>query len=322
MSPERHPAVPGGVGIGVLTWRGYEQTRRCLESLTRLVDWPVDVVVVDNASGTGEGELLAAEFGESVSAVTLDVNGGVSTGYNAAIRWASRAGKDFVLLLNNDTEITDPALLRGLLQAAGEGVAAVGPVVVDGRGTVLSAGGRIHWLSGFCSQKRAVSTKKRGPYEVDWIDGSCMLVAIDAACRIGGLSEQYFLYWEETDWCMRVRRAGYRVLLNPSTTITHRQGGSATKWQFRFFMLRNALLFMRRNGSRFQNITSAVAFALMRVPMFIAHVSATDAGLSAAIRGVRDAVAWNLHDSTRSGWRPPADGPSVCQRSGESPADP
>ena len=125
------------VAIGILTWRGYDATRDCLNSLRILSQWPIPTVVVDNHSGTGEGARLAEEFGAPVEALTLPTNGGVPLGYNAAIRWASARGASHVLLLNNDVLATDPDMISELLRAAGDDVAATGPIVCDSDGQHL-----------------------------------------------------------------------------------------------------------------------------------------------------------------------------------------
>src|SRR6186997_3327915 len=95
--------VMGKIVIGVLTWNGYELARTCIESLTRLREWPVAVVVVDNGSDQAEGQQLADEFGPPVTTVRLARNAAVAGGYNAAIRAAADQGATHVLLLNNDT---------------------------------------------------------------------------------------------------------------------------------------------------------------------------------------------------------------------------
>jgi GT2 family glycosyltransferase len=91
--------------ISILTWRDQDATRACLESLRVLNDWPVPTLVVDNGSGTGEGALLAAEFGSPVEALELPDNGGVASGYNSGISWAAERGASHVLLLNNDATV-------------------------------------------------------------------------------------------------------------------------------------------------------------------------------------------------------------------------
>lgn len=211
MTEATQPEAGRRAAVAVLTWRGEETTRGCLESLRLLPGWPADVLVVDNASGTDGGERLAAALG--VAHVTTDHNGGVASGYNAALAWAFARGYAHVLLLNNDVRIREPGTLQRLLEAAGPRAAAVGPVVRDDDGAVDSAGGRLGRWTGRSWHCRVVAGDR--PYAVPWVDGSAMLVSLAAACEIGGFAEDFFLYWEETDWCARAREAGWRSWCSP-----------------------------------------------------------------------------------------------------------
>jgi GT2 family glycosyltransferase len=295
--------------VAVLTWRGEAATRRCLGSLAVLNQRPADVVVVDNDSGTGEGRRLATEFG--VAALTLPRNGGVGYGYNAAIRWARERGCSHVLLLNNDTVVGQPDVLERLVEACDEGTAAVGPVVVEADGSVWSAGGVVRWTVGHAQRVRA--PRQSLPYAVDWLDGSALLLSIGAACRIGGLSEDFFLYWEETDWCVRASRAGLRCVVQPLARITHERGRSATGRQTRFYALRNSLLFMRRNGSPGANLTSLVAYLLVRLPVFVARRLREGGSIREVASDALAALGWNVRDAVRRrAWRRPAEGADVC----------
>lgn len=304
-------SVAAKVVIGVLTWRGYDATRACLESLRLLEEWPLPTVVVDSASGTGEGIRLATEFGPSVQALTLDENGGVPAGYNAAIGWAARRGASHVLLLNNDVVITDADLVQRLLAAADSDVAAVGPIVHDADGTVYSAGGLIDWTRGRSSH-RTIPVRRDRAYEAEWLDGPCLLVSIPAAIRIGGLEPTYFMYWEELDWCVRARTHGFRCLLQPTTSIVHLRGARKRTMDIRYLLLRNGILFMRRNGTLHQNLTSLVwAAGYLSVGLVVKRVR-TPRAVPAAIGVVWRAFAWNVRDAIRRRrWRLPADGPSL-----------
>ena len=168
--------------------------------------------MVDNGSAEPEAERLADEFGEAVEALSLPRNIGVAGGYNAAIRWARDRGAKYVLLLNNDTLVDDPLLARRLVDACGPGVFAVGPRVMEPNGRLFSAGGKLDWRTSQTGHRQADEiTSPTSPYPVAWIDGSCMLVSVAAACELQGFDEVFFLYWEEVDVCVRAWRHGLPV---------------------------------------------------------------------------------------------------------------
>jgi GT2 family glycosyltransferase len=298
----------GRAAVATLTWRGEETTRDCLESLRALPGWPADVLVVDNDSGTGEGERLASDFG--VAAITTDHNGGVASGYNAAIRWALERGCSHVLLLNNDVRLPDPGVLERLLAAAGDGVAAVGPVVRDDDGVIWSAGGCLGRWTGRSWHRRSIAGAV--PYEVEWIDGSAMLVAVAAARKIGGLAEDFFLYWEETDWCTRARRAGWDVRVQPAAQIVHVRGSTATPSQTYALSIRNMLLYARRHATPPELLTRTAWWCSAAVPLFGARVARTE-GLRSAVAAVARVLDWHARDAARRGWRLPAEGPPIAR---------
>lgn len=302
------------VVIGILTFNGYATTRACLETLPRLRGWPVPTVIVDNGSRERDGEQLASEFGAPIRALTLPANLGVPGGYNAAIRWAHDVGASHVLLLNNDTLITDPDLLERLLAATGPQVAAVGPLVLEADGSLFSAGGSIHWPRGRPHHLRKDEMPGIDrPYEVTWIDGPCMFVSVEVACRVGGLHEGFVSYWEEIDWCVRAGRRGYRCLVEPRTSIVHLRGATIPSWQAKLYLLRNRVLFMRRNAGWRYHATFLPYFVLRVVPVFIARHLLSPADLGKAFRTAVSAASWNAADALRRrAWRVAADGPSVC----------
>jgi len=309
LKPNEVASIP--TVIAILTWRGESATRSCLDCLERLHGWPIPTLIVDNASGTGEGARLAAEFGTPVEALTLRENGGVPAGYNAAISWAAKRGASHVLLLNNDVVINDANLLELLLEAADADVAAVGPIVHDADGSIYSAGGLFDWRRGR-SFHWTVPLHRNRTYDVEWLDGPCLLVSIDAAMRVGGLASEYFMYWEELDWCVRARMQGFRCLVQPRTSIVHLRSTRKPSMTVRYMMLRNGILFMRRNGSLHQNLTSlGWAVGYKSVGLIVKRMR-TPRAVPAAVAAVWRAFAWNVRDARRRGrWRLPADGPAL-----------
>lgn len=296
------------VVIGILTYRNYEVTRDCLQSLRTLEQWPVPTLIVDNASGTGEGARLAAELGEPVSALTRPVNDGLGGGYNAAIAWAMQLGASHALLLNNDVQIGDPKLLTSLLDASGPTHAAVGPVVRDPDGSIWSCGGWVDWRRGLTGHYRKPPSSE--PYDAAWLDGPCLLVSLAVAGQIGGLSPDFFMYYEDADWGIRAGRAGYPCLVQPQTSIIHLRGGRSLSPAVVKLISRNRMLFMRRNATLGQN--------LRWLPWLVARESLRSGrqllrsprSAAAILWNVLASFGWNVADAVhRRRWTLEADGP-------------
>jgi GT2 family glycosyltransferase len=320
MSNETRADAPELV-IAVLNWNGYALTRACIESLSRLSGPAHRILVVDNGSAEPEAERLASEFGGRVEALTLPRNAGVGGGYNAGIRWARDRGATYVLLLNNDTLIADPLLATRLIDACGPDVFAVGPLIKEPSGRVWSSGGTFNWSTYETGHTQAEGIlSSTSPYPVAWIDGSCMLVSVAAAYEIRGFDEIFFLYWEEVDVCVRAWRHELRCLVEPRASIVHLVGRTARPSQVDHYMLRNSLLFMRRNGTRRQNAGLLLRLLFWRMPLFVARRIKRGGGIGQSVGLALRSITWNLRDAIRErGWRRRAGGSLSCDGEGGRP---
>ncbi|HHS96957.1 MAG TPA: glycosyltransferase family 2 protein [Chloroflexi bacterium] len=245
------------VSIVILNWNGLEDTAACLASLAA-VDYPaLEVVVVDNGSTDGSPTILQQRFPGLILLETGE-NLGYAGGNNVGLRYALERGAEYVLLLNNDTEVA-PDFLRRMVEVAeaDERVGAVGPMIYyHSRPDVIwSAGGAIDWRRGR-TRMVGVDEPDRGqfgtaPREVDFVTGCAMLVRREATERAGLLDERFFLYYEEVEWCVRIRRAGFRILHVPTARVWHKIpfDGREASPMVHYYMTRNRLLFLKLTGA-------------------------------------------------------------------------
>jgi GT2 family glycosyltransferase len=217
------------------------------------------ILVVDNGSIENEAVSLERIFGAKITVARLPENRGFAAGGNYGIQFAAQRKIPYVLLLNNDC-IVAPDLLQRLVDTieSAPKVAVTGPVICyqDRPSVVNSAGSlfrRCMAQSRRLGLNRPVAEMPTDCYEVDFVDGSCMLASTDLVAR-EMLDTSYFLYWEEVDWCVRLHRNGLRVLCTPSARVWHKasasSGGSASDL-YLYAFLRNQLLFLRRNKKPF-----------------------------------------------------------------------
>lgn len=242
----------------ILCHNGVELTLGCLDSLLQHAPDTLDVLVIDNASGDGTAEAVRSRF-PNVDVLRSSDNLGYAGGNNLGIRYGLEKGASRFLLLNNDTLVEADcveALLRSLESHPQTGI--LGPLVLtwDAGETIGSAGGSIDWVRGDAVNVGAGETY-RGQYpgrDVDFIHGCCLLITKEAIQRVGLLDERYFLYWEETDWCARVRRAGLEVRFEPSARIRHKapiESGELGPGTL-YYMTRNRILFFSTRGRGIQ----------------------------------------------------------------------
>jgi GT2 family glycosyltransferase len=288
---------PGRVVIAILTYDGYELTRKALQTLRAQSFWPVPTVVIDNGSATPEGRLLAEEFGQPVDTISLSPNRGVAGGYNAGIDWAMSRGASHVLLLNNDVLATDIDLIPKLIAATSPSVAAVGPLTQNSDGSIFSAGGRVSLWTGVASHDRTPAAD--GPYIAKWLDGPCLLISLEAVADVGPFDESLWMYWEDVEWCLRAGRFGWECRVQPAARIVHLRGATNSRAQAEALHLRNRMRVVRRYGTTAQIAASTMLFLIFHAPIFVAR-RARRGLLLQSLRSVMDACVWNARDVIRS----------------------
>lgn len=256
------------VSIVVLNWNGLSDTIECLESLFCITYTNYNVIVVDNGSQGNEAASLKEAFAGRLSVIESPANLGFAGGANLGILKALRSDAEFVLLLNNDT-IVHPAFLDELVAAAQRlpNVAAVGPKAYfyDRPEEIYSTGGRYSLWKG-TAQQMGRGQRDEGqfeqPAERDYTDGVCMLIPRSALEQVGLLDEEYFAYWEETDWCARARQLGLKCYYVPEAKIWHKAERSQARGDaFQYLYRRNALLFVRKRG-RLPHLVTALLMHL------------------------------------------------------------
>jgi GT2 family glycosyltransferase len=272
------------VSIVIVGWECRSYLEACLHSLAAQPDpGGCEILVVDNASQDGTAEMVRASF-PSVRLVVNPRNLGFAAGNNVGIRAA--AGR-YCLLLNPDTIVHPGALAALVAYAEAHPEAwAVGPRILNTDGTPQRSGvrfpsawnlvvealflDRLFPRTRCFGSHRALYADPDRPRGVEYLQGSCLLLRADAIRRVGLLDESFFLYFEETDWCYRCRRAGGQVHYAPAATVTHHGGSGDSHYGERKLLLyhESLLRFCRKHYAprRRAAIRAALAFrALLRL---------------------------------------------------------
>lgn len=247
--------MPPRIGIVIVNYKGRDDTLECLASLAALTYPCRDVIVVDQDSGDGTPDAIRAAY-PWVHVIENPVNSGFAGGNNVGIRRALERAADFVFLLNNDTTV-EPGLLEPLVALAQSdpAIGVTGPKMLyhADPNTIWSAGGMVDWRGRVAHRfADAADTPEDAPCDVDFIVGCGLLVKRGVLEQVGLFDERYFLYWEETDLCARIRKAGYRVVYQPAARLWHkvsRTTGTDSELTL-YYMWRNQLLYLARHGAR------------------------------------------------------------------------
>lgn len=272
MQNESVIAMPPKVFIIILNWNGYDVTKECLESLSRVDYANFEIVVVDNGSKDSSPERLMRGF-PGLTVIRNESNLGFTGGNNVGIRCALEQNANYILLLNNDTVVA-PAFLSELIRVA-ESDARIGilnpKIYYFEPPTMLwYAGGTFNFWRGFPSHighRKCDRAKYNQMRQVTFITGCAFLVKATVVREIGLLDEQLFYTAEDTDWSIRALQAGYTAVYVPSSMIWHKESFDTKRnagKSFRdFYNIRNTLLLARKHAHFYHWPTVLLSLGLM-----------------------------------------------------------
>jgi GT2 family glycosyltransferase len=243
--------------IVVVNYNGLLDTRRCLESIASIDDSTVSTLVVDNGSTEDPSERLRAEF-PWCRVERLPSNTGWAGGNNVGLRiGVEEIGAEHVLLLNNDTTVAPQIVAR--LAAAGRSApefGIIGPVIcfMEEPGVVMTDGCLFNHPDspGFFVRK-VVPIEAADPprlAEVDIVNGCAMMVSARVVREIGPIDERFFLIHEESDFCLRARRAGFKCGVLAEALVWHKGSSSFKRVGSqvqRYYDTRNLFLLLRKH---------------------------------------------------------------------------
>ncbi|MFU0783662.1 MAG: Glycosyl transferase family 2 [Thermoanaerobacterium thermosaccharolyticum] len=214
------------VGIIIVNYNGEKYTNDCIKSVFKSSYQNYLVIVIDNASTDNSVKLLE-EFNNKIVIIKNNENLGFSGANNIGIKYALENECEYVLLLNNDTEI-DKELIKNMVDASiKNNNAIISPKIYyyDEPNMIWSAGGGLNWKKGL-SFHYGKDEIDKGQYdqqkEIDFATGCCILIHKSVFDKIGFLAEEYFLYFEDTDFCVRAKRAGIKIIYEPSARLWHK----------------------------------------------------------------------------------------------------
>jgi len=242
--------------IIVVNWNGFEVTKDCLDSLSRLDYSNYEIIIVDNGSSDDSCKLLRLKY-PNIQILENKNNLGFAAACNAGLRYAADRQAEYCFLLNNDATVTPTILTEFVLTAERYPEAGIFGAKIYYQHDPL----RIWRVRPVWQEKKFsfdnVGTDEiddKGLFdqtaEIDYANGCALFMRMEVVKRIGLMDEKFFMYYEEIDWCFRAREVGYKILFVPKAKVWHRVGyssGGEASVMGAYFSARNECRWVQRS---------------------------------------------------------------------------
>ncbi|MBI1344486.1 MAG: glycosyltransferase [Terrimonas sp.] len=260
------------VSIVTLTWNTTAVTCDFLHSINEHCQYPnLEIIIVDNGSKDDPTPVFKA-IRPDVNLIRNGKNLGFTGGNNVGIKAAKG---DYLFIVNNDTEFT-PGLIEGLLDIFKKypdaGIVSPKFHYFFHKGTIEYAG--YQTVNIFTGRNAMVGCKEKdeGQYNdikiTNYAHGGGMMVPRKVIEEVGALPDDFFIYYEEFDWCEQIKRRGYKVYYQPNSLIYHKESmttGKASPFKT-FYHTKNRILFMRRNMTVPNFLVFLLYFSFFTIP--------------------------------------------------------
>ncbi len=290
------------VSIITVNYNGYKDTSELIESLYKYETFPFEIIVVDNASKGKDGELLKEKYSD-INVVCSRENLGFAGGNNLGYQYAKG---EYICYMNNDMLIDAP-FLESLINRlkSSDIIGLVSPKIkyTYARDTIQYAG--YTEMTPILTRNNLIGMNQKDGEEYDvahktaFTHGACMLTSKKLIEKVGLMTDIYFLFYEELDWSLQFRRAGFEIWYEPSSCVYHKESMSIKRGTplRQYYLTRSRLLFVRRNYSGVNMVLACLYQVLVSLPknilinmikgqgkMIIAYLKGTYQGLYIKIR--------------------------------------
>ena len=285
------------VSIVIINYLDPKDTLELLNSLKSVSYANKEIVLVDNGCAEDKTPLYQSRY-QGVKVYNSEENRGFAGGVNYGIQQATG---EYILLLNNDTTVS-PGFLEPLVRVfeKHQEVGMVSPkILFHGTPNLIQYAGASS-ISPWLGRGRKIGYgKKDGPSYADsgltgLCNGACLLIRKEVIQDVGLLSEDYFMYYEEHDFCLRAKRYGWKMYYEADSRIYHKQSMSMGKDNplKTYYLFRNRLLFMRRFYQGLSLWFFSTYFTLIKVPLSI--IKNLFRGRIASAKYIVGGLLWNI----------------------------
>jgi len=258
------------LAIIIVNWKQYDLTKKCLLSINKTKFNNYKIILVDNESSEKKLNVLLNDF-KNLKVIQNKLNLGFGVANNQAITYALDKNYDYVMLLNNDTEV-DQNFISPLINCIenNNSIGGVQPLIMNynKRDSIWSACGYINKFFGNTTTNKSLEKK----LNLDWITGCCMLLKTEVIKKTKLLDENFFAYYEDVDWSLRIKDLGYSLKLVETSLIYHHgsisSNNSTSEGRLSAYVhylnFKNHIYFLRKHSEKF-NFFGVVLYQLMKL---------------------------------------------------------
>ena len=249
------------IAIIIVNWKQYQLTKLCLYSLQKIKYDNYQIILIDNESNPKELKKIKNQF-DKIITFPDQKNLGFTGANNVGIEYAIKNDFEYVMLINNDTEV-EKNFINPLIELLekNQNFGAAQPLILNyyNRNKVWSAGGFLNKFFGYTYVIKSPEGIKKN---IDWITGCCFFLRTDVIKKIGLLDEKFFAYYEDVDWSIRIKNAGYDLAFVKSSVVYH-HGSKSSKNEsnegtlspfVHYLNIRNHIFLLRKNKDVFNSV--------------------------------------------------------------------
>lgn len=278
----------------ILNWNGKFDTAACIESIKAQKDVFVRIIFIDNGSQDDSVSYIKELFPE-IEMIVHQRNMGFQGGMNSGIHHALSQGGEYIFILNNDT-ISDVNMLSHLMRGFDNSIGITAPLIyyAENRDKIWSCGGMINPIlldmPPFSNTCNLITNE---PVLRDFVTSCAFLVKRGVFEKVGLFDERFFpIYYDDLDFCLRVKKAGYKIALIPKAVLWHKvslSAGGEYSPRERYLMGRNSGIYFRKH-MRFWQAPIIIIYRLVSAFLWVLRLSRRRKfqALKAYMTGLRD----------------------------------
>lgn len=284
------------VGVILVNYNGEMYNNECIDSLLNSDYQNLEIIVVDNASTDNSLNVLKNKYKNIIKIIESKENLGFSGANNLGIDLAKEIGCDYILLLNNDTVIKKNSIIEMMRLANKYPNDVIAPKInyFDKKDIIWSAGGGINWAKGNTFHY-GMNKYDNGEFDeekiIEFATGCALLLPLSIIEKVGYLEDEYFLYYEDTDYCTRIIKNGFTIRYCPESVIYHKVSmstGGGESELYCYYIDRNRLLFNKKYNDK-KYIQFLLYFYITRFIKIIKWNLTGKSNLAkSSIRGIKD----------------------------------